>query len=105
MLRTVQSQLLTGAHLGPDHVTALARLCTAGERRRPGAPHHHPAFRQAAIHSEAAFGFLWLRGLRRFRPQPAPEHDSVYKQRWHASLQTTDGNAAGMNGAYRGGGA
>ena len=62
-------------------------------------------FAQAAIHSEAAFGFLWLRGLRRFRPQPAPEHDSVYKQRWHASLQTTDGNAAGMNGAYRGGGA
>lgn len=110
VLSTVQAQLLTGAHLGPDDVTALSHLCTAGERRRPGAltttlpPDILHALAYEAIHSEAAFGlFGGYAAWDGSDPQPPPEHDdSEYGQRWHASLHTKDGNAPGLNGSFGG---
>lgn len=110
VLSTVQAQLLTGAHLRPDEVTALAHLCTAGERRRPGAltttlpPDILHTLAHEAIHSEAAFGlFGGYAAWDGSDPQPPLEHDdSEYGQRWHASLHTKDGNAPGLNGSFGG---
>lgn len=64
VLRTVQEQLVTGLHLQPDEVPALARLVVLGERRSPGALLRHcrpdvlRRLADAALASEAAFGLL-----------------------------------------------
>lgn len=110
VLTTVQVHLLTGAHLRSDDVTALAHLCAAGERRRPGAltgtlpATTLHALAREAINSDAAFGlFSGYAAWDGSDPEPMPEHDdSEYGQRWHASLHTRDGNAPGMNGAFGG---
>lgn len=41
VLRTVQTQLVSGARLTPEHVDEIARLATMGERRDPGAVVRH----------------------------------------------------------------
>jgi hypothetical protein len=110
VLGTVQAQLLTGAHLKPDEVSTLAHLVTVGERRHPGAlttalpAATLHALAREAIHSEPAFGlFGGYAAWDGVDPQPPPEHDdSEYAERWHASVQTKDGNAPGMNGAFGG---
>ncbi|MFC8501147.1 hypothetical protein ACFUC1_02225 [Pedococcus sp. NPDC057267] len=110
VLTTVQAHLLTGAHLRSDDITALAHLCAAGERQRPGAltgtlpATTLHALAREAINSEAAFGlFGGYAAWDGSDPEPPPEHDdSEYGQRWHASLHTRDGNAPGMNGAFGG---
>jgi hypothetical protein len=111
VLGTVQAELLTGAHVRPDEVTAVAHLVTIGERRRPGAlttslpvaTLHHLA--HEVIHSEPAFGlFGGYAAWDGLDPRPATEHDdSEYGERWHTSVHTRDGTAPGMNGAYGGG--
>lgn len=111
VLNTVQAELLTGAHLKPDDVTALAHLCTSGERHRPGAltttlpSATLHALAHEVIHSEPAFGlFGGYAAWDGSDPEPPPERDdSEYGQRWHASLQTRDGTAPGLNGSYGGG--
>lgn len=110
VLGTVQAELLTGAHLQPDEVTAVAHLVTVGERRRPGALTTSlpattlHALAHEVIHSEPAFGlFGGYAAWDGLDPQPVPEHDdSEYGERWHAAVHPKDGTAPGMNGAFGG---
>jgi hypothetical protein len=103
VLRTVQTELVAGAHLHADNVVPLAHLVTLGERRRPGviaATLPQPALSALArevIHSEPAFGlFGGYAAWDGLDPQPPQEHDdSEYGERWHASVHPNDGNAPG----------
>lgn len=110
VLRTVQAELVAGAHLGPDDVAPLAHLVTLGERRSPQvltASIPEPALRELAqgvIESEPAFGlFAGYASWDGVDPTP-PEQadDSEYGEHWHASKSTRDGTAPGMNGAFGG---
>ena len=110
VLRTVQTELVAGAHLSPDDVTPLAHLVTLGERRNPGVLTRSvptpalAALADAVIHSEPAFGlFSGYSSWDGLDPEPPEEHDdSEYAEKWHASHATHDGNAPGMNGAFGG---
>jgi hypothetical protein len=110
ILRTVQTELVAGAHLHEDDIPPLAHLVVLGERRSPGAlttsvpASALAALAHAVINSEPAFGLfsgyaLWD-GV---DPQPPPEHDdSEYGERWHASKETRDGTAPGLGGSWGG---
>ena len=110
VLRTVQTELVVGAHLEVDDIGPLAHLMTLGERRSPGvltssipAP-ALSALAQAVIDSEPAFGlFAGYAAWDGTDPTPPEEHDdSEYGERWHTARGTRDGTAPGMNGAFGG---
>jgi hypothetical protein len=110
VLRTVQAELVAGAHLQPDDIKPLAHLVTLGERRSPGVltssiPEQALSqLAQAVIDSEPAFGlFGGYASWDGLDPAAQEEHDdSEYGQRWHASKDTRDGSAPGLNGAFGG---
>ncbi len=96
VLRTVQTQLVTGAHLGVEDVEPLARLVCLGERRDPGAlteampPAPLKVLAQAVIDSEAAFGLFggYAAWDGRNPPRPQEHDDSAYGEDWHTGLQS-----------------
>lgn len=110
VLRTVQAELVAGAHLHPHDVAPLAHLMTLGERRSPGVltgslPEPAlAALAQALITSEPAFGlFSGYASWDGVDPEPPSEHDdSEYGESWHAARATRDGTAPGLNGAFGG---
>lgn len=110
VLRTVQSELVAGAHLRPDDIGPLAHLVSLGERRSPGvltSSIPEPALSvmaQALIDSEPAFGlFGGYAAWDGVDPTPPSEHDdSEYGERWHTTQGTRDGTAPGLNGAFGG---
>ena len=110
VLRTVQAELVAGAHLRPDHIGPLAHLVTLGERRSPGvltSALPDPALSElarAVIDSEPAFGlFAGYASWDGIDPEPPEEHDdSEYGEHWHTTKGTRDGTAPGMNGAFGG---
>ena len=110
VLRTVQAELVAGAHLHADDIRPLAHLITLGERRSPGVlTSSIPApvltgLAQAVIDSEPAFGlFAGYAAWDGVDPAPPEEHDeSEYGEHWHTTLGTRDGTAPGMNGAFGG---
>jgi hypothetical protein len=110
VLRTVQTELVAGAHLHADAVGPLAHLMTLGERRSPGvltSAIPDPALSelaQAVIDSEPAFGlFAGYASWDGVDPTPPEENDdSEYGEHWHTVKGTRDGTAPGMNGAFGG---
>lgn len=110
VLRTVQTELVAGAHLHADDVGPLAHLVTLGERRTPGVLTSSipepalSALAQAVIDSEPAFGlFGGYASWDGVDPAPADERDdSEYAEQWHAARATRDGTAPGLNGAFGG---
>ena len=110
VLRTVQAQLVAGAHLHADDVKPLAHLMTLGERRSPGvltSSIPDPALSELAralIDSEPAFGlFGGYAEWDGVDPTAPEEHDdSEYGEHWHTVLGTRDGSAPGLNGAFGG---
>jgi hypothetical protein len=110
VLRTVQAELVAGAHLHADDVRPLAHLMTLGERRSPGvltSSIPDPALSELAralIDSEPAFGlFGGYASWDGVDPAPPEEHDdSEFGEHWHAVIGTRDGTAPGLNGAFGG---
>ena len=110
VLRTVQTELVVGAHLRADDIGPLAHLVTLGERRSPGvltSSIPDPALSelaQALIDSEPAFGlFGGYASWDGVDPTAPEEHDdSEYGEHWHTALGTKDGTAPGLNGAFGG---
>ncbi|TPG14948.1 hypothetical protein [Pedococcus bigeumensis] len=110
VLRTVQAELVAGAHLRPDDITPLAHLATLGERRSPGVLTRSvpapalTALADAVINSEPAFGlFSGYAAWDGLDPEPPEEQDdSEHAEKWHAAHATRDGTAPGMNGAFGG---
>ncbi|NYG06609.1 hypothetical protein BJ986_001096 [Phycicoccus badiiscoriae] len=110
VLRTVQDELVAGAHLHEDDVGPLAHLITLGERRSPGvltSSIPHPALSglaRAVILSEPAFGlFSGYASWDGIDPEPPVEHDdSEYGERWHAYKEARDHRTPGMNDTFGG---
>jgi len=110
VLRTVQEELVAGAHLHADDVRPLAHLVTLGERRSPGALTSsipEPALSElarAVIESEPAFGLLTgYASWDGIDPEPPVEHsESEYGERWHAAKEARDNRTPGMNDTFGG---
>ena len=97
VLRTVQTELVAGAHINAADVGPLAHMVTLWEPALS-------ALAQAVIDSEPAFGlFGGYASWDGVDPAPADERDdSEYAEQWHAARATRDGTAPGLNGAFGG---